>query len=189
MLKEIFNNIYINKFFAVFFLGFAIKILDDFLDDNENAGIRAIMPYSLLLLSVSALLDLSSISLFLSSYIIGMFKDFKLKLPSGFFSWGESVFVYILGMLFLGFKEITASISIIIFIQLIDDLIDYKYDKMVGQKNYAIKYGSIETALIGVVFLSAALMMDFSKTIIVILVTPLVLLCYKRINKTGGNTN
>ena len=76
--------------------------MDDYTDQNidkmlEKPNIYEAMelgglPYVLLLLSLAFILDpITSLSLFLSSYVIGMMGSINVKMPSGLYGYQESI--------------------------------------------------------------------------------------------------
>lgn len=143
-------------FIAFVLTGFVIKLMDDFLDYNFDILVgkpnlshgmgKGVLPYTLLLFSGAVLIEKDySISLFLAAYGIGMLKDME-KLPTGLLSWQETMIVVFIGLLVFKKKFIFASLGILL-IQLLDDVFDYKYDKMVGGRNFAVRFGITETTL------------------------------------------
>lgn len=88
------------------------------------------LPYALLLLSLAFMLDpVVSLSLFLASFAVGMAGELTARMPSGLYSYQESIIVVILGFIFLKIN-MASSILIIVTIQLWDDFIDYDKDKI-----------------------------------------------------------
>lgn len=144
--------------------GLAIKLMDDFLDrqldnmkDIWNSYVlleNSILPYSLLLLTIGLILNTrESSSLFMASYIIGMGYVYKSVLPSKLKIWQESLIVLIIGLYLLGFKEITSSILLIIFIQILDDFLDYNIDYKYKGNNLVYRFGVINTLFIEIFLL------------------------------------
>jgi hypothetical protein len=60
------------------------------------------LPYALILLSLAFVFDpVTSLSLFLGSFALGMAGDLTVKMPSGLYGYQESIIVTALGLLFL----------------------------------------------------------------------------------------
>ncbi|NLZ54952.1 MAG: hypothetical protein GX892_17765, partial [Thermoanaerobacteraceae bacterium] len=97
------------KVVSIFFTGIVIKIMDDYLDQDidiidkqpnlyialEYGG----LPYVLLLLSFAIMLDFAAaLSLFFSSFAVGMAGKLTAKMPSGLYGYHESLIVVLLGL-------------------------------------------------------------------------------------------
>lgn len=123
------------------------------------------LPYALLLLSFAFVLDpIVALSLFLSSFSLGMGWELTAKMPSGLYGYQESIVAFLLG--FMLFKiNMVSSMSIIISIQLWDDVMDYSSDK-INKKNIAFLLGKIECFLLAIVFFLFALYLDLVKSIL-----------------------
>lgn len=141
---------------AVILTAFIIKLMDDYLDDDitflrpliKNMG-KGILPYCIMFFSISCLLDAElSISLVSSAYIIGMLSDFNRRLTFKLRGYQESILIFIVLTLVLGFHEMVSSMLIIFITQLIDDIIDINKDSYYNNKNIAIKIGVVEAVLI-----------------------------------------
>lgn len=163
---------------AVFLIGFVIKWLDDEVDFKEeaiiskNSTIKAQeykLPYCLLFLSLAMLLDTYySFALFTSAYIIGMFDIPFQKLPFGLKSYQEIIFILIINIMFVPIKTFIHSLTLILIIQLVDDLIDFYYDKRYGFKNFAVKFGRGEVLIATFILAVMSLMLSLVNTIIVL---------------------
>ncbi|MCX7781780.1 MAG: hypothetical protein N2491_12900 [Negativicutes bacterium] len=143
---------------AVALCSAAVKLLDDFLDQDIDLSTgrknwaeflgRGTMVYASLLLSFAASIHTSAaISLFLACYAVGMFSSLTKRLPSSLRGWQESLFVLLAGMYFFGWKQMLFSLSFVVAVQLIDDIIDYRSDASSGQRNWAHRLGILECAL------------------------------------------
>lgn len=173
---HIISNVYlIKKIFCVFFTGFVIKIMDDYTDQNidkmlEKPNIYEAMelgglPYVLLLLSLAFILDpITSLSLFLSSYVIGMMGSINVKMPSGLYGYQESILILLLSFIILKKIDMVSSITIIVAIQLLDDFLDYEKDYL-NKKNLAFVLGKTECLLLSVIFFLLTCYLDFIKGI------------------------
>lgn len=166
MLPAIFE--FLTTALSVFFCAIAIKLADDYLDRDLDTltgrrnwahflGIGTMFYAILMLIIAAGLNSLISMPLFLSSYIIGMFNDLKQVFPSKLSGWQESVIILIIGIILFKWQYMLFSLLFIMAVQLIDDCIDYKADTMAGHRNFAHKFGVIESLLIaGLGILSAA---------------------------------
>lgn len=155
MWPEIFEFLSIAS--SVIFCAIAIKFADDFLDqeiDNNHHNFaimlgNGIMLYGMLSMAIAVSINTSiSISLFLSSYIIGMFHDLKNSFPSQLKGWQESLIVFIIGMYFCGWRSVSFSILFVLSIQLLDDYIDVYTDQLTGHRNWAHQLGKVECFLL-----------------------------------------
>ncbi|WP_162138483.1 hypothetical protein [Caldisalinibacter kiritimatiensis] len=135
--------------------------MDDFQDlDNsflnkfiKKSG-RGILAYCLIIFSFSCLLNAKlAVSLFISSYIIGMFSNINRTLPLGLKGYHESIIVTILGILLIGYKEMLSSFILILIIQLIDDYIDMSKDIRYKSHNFVIILGKVESTLVIIILL------------------------------------
>ena len=111
---------------TVILCSIAVKLVDDFLDReldtragcynfSKTLGSGAIV-YGMLALSLAASINASvSIPLFLASYSIGMFNDFKKTFISGLSGLQESLLVFILGVLLWGWQSMLFSMFFISF--------------------------------------------------------------------------
>lgn len=167
----------VRKLFAVFLTGFVIKLMDDFIDleydtvlkrqNFSNVLGKGVLPYTLFIFSLACFLEPStSISLFFSSYIIGMTADYGTKMPSGLYGYQESLITLILGILILGSSETLSSLFIMWSVQLWDDLYDYKKEIACG-KNYVKMLGKVECLVFSIICFLSALYLDAVKTIAV----------------------
>lgn len=140
---------------AILCTGLAVKLMDDFLDlqYDSQAGIpspavrlgEATLPYGLILLAIGAAFHAPiALSLFVAAYSIGMIQDLKRPLPSGLTGWQESILVLGLGALLLGPVIQIWGLAMMVFIQVIDDMIDYHVDQMSGNPNLLRRFGWVE---------------------------------------------
>lgn len=139
----------------------AVKLTDDFLDKDidrhtgrpnwaEALG-NGTMFYAMLLIVIAAGINAPvSLSLFLSSYIIGMFNDLKNFFPSKLTGLQESLLVFAIGSALFGWRLMIFSIFFILSIQLFDDCIDAQNDLLAGQRNLANRLGIAECLLLAI---------------------------------------
>lgn len=172
------------EFLAVFLTGLVIKLTDDFIDREydillgrqnfTNVLGAGILPYAIVIFSLACLLEpQTSISLFFSSYIIGMTAEYSTKMPSGLYGYQESLIMLSLGILVLGYIEMFSSLFIMWTIQLWDDLYDYKKE-IACSKNCVKLLGKVECLLSSIIFFLFALYLDAAKAIVVSLLAILI---------------
>jgi len=122
------------------------------------------LPYALLLLSLAAVMDLTAaISLFLSSFAVGMVGNLTVKMPSGLYGFFESIIVILLGIILFK-SEMLSSLFIMAAIQLWDDFLDYENDNM-SKKNLAFLLGKVECLLLAIIFFLLTVFFDYVKAI------------------------
>ncbi len=179
---ELFNNIAV-----VFLVGIVIKLMDDYLDqeidrlnDRNTLSMklgRAVVPYSLMLLSFATLIDyLLTISLFWSSYIVGMGMGMDQdNLPTGLKVYQEVVLMIILGFIVLDYELFLFSLAIISFIQLLDDYIDYHLEEYINRSSFINYLGKYGTLLLAIITLMIALIIDWQLSLIVIIVAHIII--------------
>lgn len=184
MLDVIFD--FLLKWMIIFLTGIVIKLMDDYLDQELDkiegkftlAVIldKAIVPYSLLSMVFCMMIypNLAG-SLFLASYIIGMGSNLKQRLPLGLNAFQEFVIFGILGLIIFGFIEMLSSLVIIIFIQFVDDFLDFYSDAKFTRRNFVIRFGFLESVIITLICLIASLILDWEKAVLVSISTPLIL--------------
>ncbi|MGF7057080.1 hypothetical protein [Brassicibacter mesophilus] len=153
----------IKNILCVLITGIVIKTMDDYIDTNKSELINkivkqhvgsGIISYILLFFSLSCLLNKElSISLFLGAYMVGMFTDLRRPLFFKLNGFYESVIIFTIGAYFLGILMMLLSIIIMTFIQFFDDVIDREEDRYSGNKNFAIKYGTVEISLLAICLL------------------------------------
>ena len=140
-------------------IGLVIKLMDDFLDQERDKAIgqynfshllgKSIMPYSLVILILALYLNFAEgISLFMASYQVGMAHDYKIKLPSGLLSWQEGVIVFIITTYITNLHNSLSALLLILLLQFIDDLIDFKKDNKYFKTNLFKVLGVFNSLLI-----------------------------------------
>lgn len=168
MSQEFLNNI--TLLFSFFFGGVSIKMLDDCIDENKTEFI----PYILCFLCISVGLWKSNASLFLSSYIVGMYHDMNLKLISRLKAYQEQLLIFIISILLCGLNSTISSLLVITAIQLLDDLIDEKTDLYTGKKNWSILLGRVESIIILLLIITVSVYFYPYKTIICVILALLI---------------
>lgn len=167
---------------AVILTAITIKLVDDYLDNDKsilstiigNMG-RGILPYSIMIFSISCLFNVeTSVSLVASAYIIGMLSDFNRKLSFSFTGYQESILIFGTIVLFLGLHEVLSSLLIIFITQLIDDIIDIDKDRYYNNKNLVLQIGVVEVVLISLILILVTFKLNPIKLIICLIVFSLI---------------
>jgi len=146
---------------SVILCSIAVKLVDDFLDSDLDARAgcnnfsntlgNGTIVYGILALSIAASINASvSIPLFLASYSIGMFSDFKKTFISGLSGLQESLLVFILGGMLWSWHSMLFSLFFIFSIQLFDDYLDIHTDQLAGYRNLAQRIGKVECLLLSI---------------------------------------
>lgn len=155
---------------AILCTGLAVKLMDDFLDlkYDSQAGIpspavrlgEATLPYGLILLALGAAFHAPiALALFIAAYAVGMVQDLGRPLPSGLAGWQESVVVLGLGALLLGPVMQIWGLAVMVFVQAIDDVMDYELDQVSGNPNLVRRFGWVEVNSVALgCFILAALL-------------------------------
>ncbi|WP_018133352.1 hypothetical protein [Effusibacillus pohliae] len=171
--------------FGIVLTGIAIKCMDDLLDAEYDQCVgrltiagklgKAILPYALLLLGIGVFVAKEiSLSLFLASYAIGMGYDLLERMPTRLPGWAEGLIAFGLGLLLAGPVMMVWSLLIMVTIQLLDDLVDIYKDTQSGQRNAAKRIGVVETTLLTLICLLAAVLVRPEESVLVLLATPIV---------------
>lgn len=166
--------------------GLAIKILDDYLDREIDEVMgketfvqffqQSILPYGLLFLAVALTLEPKlGGSLFLASYTVGMFKQQEQIYPCKLSGWQEIVLSCFLGSFLYGWFDFLSALSIIFFVQLLDDFYDYKVEKETDKNNYFRQYDKITVSCLLFIFASLSVFLDLVKLLLVLSVTPVII--------------
>jgi len=161
----------IATFFATVFCAIAVKLVDDFLDkeqDNDSGcfnlttqlGLNSVVYAALFLALAAGLNSKISMPLFLASYIVGMFNTLGHKLPSKLTGLQESILVGLLAILLFGWHRILFALTFITAIQLGDDCVDLRSDHFCGQSNLACRYGLVECFILALSALLLACWLD-----------------------------
>lgn len=182
-------------------IGAAVKLLDDSLDADfdkfrgertlaARLG-RAVYPYGVLLALLAAYVDVKlTVALFLGSYVVGMFVQWRERLPTKVPAYVEIVLAIALSFALTGWHVAVWAIAMMAVVDWLDDLVDYSGDKTSGQANIALKIGVVETLFLIMMALCAAVLLDPLMTgltfIAVILLTILAEVTTKRLWKANG---
>ena len=149
---------------AVILCSIAVKLIDDFLDKEIDACAdcknfanllgSGVIVYGMLSLSLAASINAAvSLPLFLASYSIGMFNDFKKTFISGLSGMHESLLIFFLGVILHGWHSMLFSLVFIFSIQLFDDYLDINTDQPASCRNIAQRIGKIECLLLAIITL------------------------------------
>ena len=169
---------------AVFFTGLVIKLMDDYLDqeidrlNNRNALAvklkRSIVPYSLLLFSFAVLCNYKlAVSLFWASYIVGMGVN-KTELPFVLKSYQELFLLLLIGFLVLDSSQFLFALIIILFIQAVDDYIDYYRERYISGDNFINYFGRVGTFFIILFSLVFSLNFNWQLALLIIILSFLI---------------
>lgn len=136
---------------------------------------RGVAAYGLLLFAVAVSLDaVSACTLFFAAYSVGMFKDPNLILPTCFPAWIESLLVTTGGILLWGWQPMVSSLAIMVGVQLIDDYLDQDLDWQEQRPNLVHRWGKVEVLLLLLIATAVSLQLDWLKTILVLVLAPMV---------------
>lgn len=170
---------------AVVAAGVAIKLMDDYLDQELDAllGRRTLaaavgpgtVAYAMAALALAMLLDGPAAgSLFLAAYAVGMAHDPAGRLPTGLAGWQEAMVAAGAGALLAGLRVMAAALASMLFIQCVDDLRDAAEDARRGHGSLAARLGRVETGLVAAAALVAGLLIHPVLVIGAALAAPLV---------------
>ncbi|HWR07345.1 hypothetical protein [Sporomusa sp.] len=165
MWQEIFN--FLSTAAAVACCSAAVKLADDYLDREFDAIAgktnwaeilgQGTMLYAMFLLALAAGINTTlSLSLFLASYVVGMFNSMREKFPSRLNGFQESLLALTAGIVLFGWNAMFFSFSFVLAVQLFDDYLDAHSDHIAGQRNMANRFGGLECLVMGVICIVAA---------------------------------
>lgn len=171
---------------ALFLLQLSIKLLDDYLDQDQDDNCRlcladhmgqGVLSYIMLMYAVAARLSPNwSFSIFISCYACGMLASNNWLLPSGLPAQAETGLVLILGTALIGWEEMLSSLVLVLGVHLLDDVLDEKQQREhVAIHNFAHRWGRTEIFLLGIIFNLAALFLNPLKAALSWSALPLVL--------------
>lgn len=166
------------KFSSCLLTGFAIKITDDLLDKEldirlgkktwcQEAGNGAFV-YGMIALLGAVFIDapLAS-SLFLAAYIVGMlsepFKKQSLLIPA----WLEILLLAIFSFMFLGWHEFLGSLTVILSVDILDDLID-------NNKTWP-SFLKLERLIVFLICLASSFLLSWRKLFLVYAAVPIII--------------
>lgn len=163
---------------AILCTGMVIKILDDVMDNDgyylkylfkkhhKQTIHNMLLGYMLLLLCLGNILNHTySSTLFISAYIIGMFFDLNMKMPSGLKVYQECIIYGAVLLIVSPWHQVVSSFLIVWAIQLLDDILDYKKDKKLGIKNYVNAIGLVETILFCLILFLCSYGLNWQKSL------------------------
>ena len=142
-------------FLAAVFAGFAIKIMDDWIDSDhlrDSAFLSLLgkgsLPYALALLALAASVDRAvACSVFLVSYAMGMaWTGACDRLPSGLQGWQESLVAVACSFVTTGVRTTATAGLVIAAVQGFDDVMDLRAGKE-KTSHIASLFGSFETTV------------------------------------------
>lgn len=159
------------QFLAVICTAVAVKLTDDYLDEDSDRMLgkfnfatylgKGTPVYGLVSLAIGASLAASiSLALFFACYVIGMCHDCHSHYPLGLNGIQESLLVLFISCCLLGLNLMFFATCFVFAVQLIDDFIDVLADQQVGIRNFACSFGSNECLLLTLICLGLAFMIN-----------------------------
>ncbi len=171
--------------------GMVIKMLDDMMDNDchylkyllkkhdKQTIYNTLLGYMLLLLCLGSILNyIYSSTLFVSAYVIGMFFDINMKMPSGLRVYQECIIYGAILFLIFSWQQVVSSFLIVWAIQLLDDILDHKKDKKLGIKNYVNRFGLVETILFCLMLLLCSYGLNWEKSLSVTLISLFIIMIF-----------
>ncbi len=182
---------------ACFFTGTAIKLMDDYLDApcDKMMGKKtwaaeleaAALPYALAALSLGVAAQPAwSITIFWASYALGMRGDLSRPLNLGLTGWQEALILALIAWLVFGWQESLTSWAAMFALQAVDDLIDQRQDRLTGAVNWALRWGSVETALACALAVTLLIYLHPLKLVLVFLISLAVAAVQERASRSEG---
>lgn len=161
---------------AAFLTGLAVKIMDDFMDAplDQCRGLQTVaqrlgtasLPYALAAIAAGAALNHRwAISLFLASYALGMAVDLGRRLPTGLLGYQEALVALGASLVLYGPVRTAAAVAIVTAIQMTDDLLDWREDRLAGGGALTRKLGLFEALLVLAISGGVALLADFGMAV------------------------
>lgn len=155
---------------AVLLCGIAVKLMDDYLDQEldyhtgrQNWAYywgKSTLVYAMVaIVLAAALYYILAVALFLASYVVGMGHELRQALPSRLSGWQESLLALCLGAVLCGWRAMLFAICYIGAVQIIDDCLDHYVDTLVGRsgkRNIARLLGPVEAVLLAILLLLVA---------------------------------
>lgn len=144
---------------AVLGVGVAVKLMDDHLDADidRSAGLTTLarrlgpgtLPYALSFLVIGTMLHVeASAALFLGAYAVGMAHEFGANMPTGLPGWMESALAFVIAGVGTGIPLALGAVSLMVFVQCVDDFVDVDEDRTVGAGNVVRDLGAVESYLL-----------------------------------------
>lgn len=158
-------------------IGMAIKWLDDHLDSEfdicrgeRTLAVRigrACFAYGVLVAVVAVALNQSlAVSLFLSSYAVGMMTDLSERLPSRLPAFVETILAVGLAILLCGWRIELWALCFVAWVDWLDDIVDYHRDGAGSSRNLAHRIGLPETTILVLVALLGCVWLDPERTLL-----------------------
>lgn len=171
-------------FLAVLLTGCAVKMMDDYLDQDYDllCGRRSLanrlgigtVAYTMVVFAVSAALNWHiSVALFFAAYMTGMVHEYKTRYISGLSGLQEICTMFLLSCLLVGMRSTLSSLFILLFTQIADDWLDVKKDARTGQRNLIVLLGCTEAWICGLLCLLLSLYLDSRLAVFVMMAAPL----------------
>jgi 4-hydroxybenzoate polyprenyltransferase len=135
----------------------AVRMLDDAIDEPQTINTATVSYVSILVACAAALSVTTAITLFLACYSWGMTGNLGRLLPSGLTCSAEALLAVLIGAWRFGPIPMLAALSIVAFIQAVDDVMDYDSDRERGASTWATRWGRVETLLFGLLGLCICL--------------------------------
>jgi 1,4-dihydroxy-2-naphthoate octaprenyltransferase len=151
--------------------GATIKLMDDYLDAEYDICrgkhtlavklSRATLPYALVLGFLAAYLNLNiAISVFFGSYAVGMLTTWREKLPTRLPAFVEILLALALSAMLVGWRTALWGACLMAMFDWLDDLVDRITDEKTGQRNMALRIGVVETTLLTLMVMCAAILLS-----------------------------
>ncbi|HHY47181.1 MAG TPA: hypothetical protein GX506_07805 [Firmicutes bacterium] len=172
---------------ATLLAGFAIKLMDDYLDHDmdriwqkpslyELLG-DAILPYAIIATSLGCALSVQvACPLVLGAYVAGMARESGARYPSGLTAACEAALVSAAAFFLFGARATLSSVALMFSLQLADDLVDYSKEHGGNRKNFVNLLGKGETLLLAICLFLLGLILDRSRAFLVLMCAPVVML-------------
>lgn len=188
---------FLTDLLAVGLAGGTIKLLDDYLDLEQDTAcgrpslVRAfgggVVAYAIVCAMIASGLNVGlAAPLVMAAYVVGMFKDPVQMLALGLPAWMESVLVAALAWALFGWRATVVSLLLMTGIQLADDLYDYAGDSAPSATNLARILGKGATLLACGVAALAAFVVDPRTTLLVCISAPAVEVVARVAGTSGG---
>ncbi|WP_067932901.1 hypothetical protein [Alicyclobacillus kakegawensis] len=163
----------------------AVKLMDDYLDSDYDMACgkrtlaarleRAALPYGLAIALVAAFLNLDvAIAVFFGSYSVGMFSNWKAKMPTRLPAYVEIAASVALACLLTGWQTALWGLAVMAAIDWLDDVVDRAVDRRSGQGNVVVRMGTVETLLLVLAALCVSVLTNAGLTVLAFLALPVV---------------
>jgi len=165
-----------SMFLSLCLMGFAIKMMDDYLDGEydlcqgrHTLSIRlgrASLPYALIAAILGTYFNPSiAVAVFCGSYAVGMFTTWQEKLPTRLPAYAEIAIAASVSWILTGWQIAFWGLSMMAVVDWLDDIVDYSRDKINGSRNIALRIGIIETLLLLLFALFIAVFLNAKLTV------------------------